>query len=78
MLAKNEAKKKMEQKHHRVSHIKDRRPFMFYPAEEQSSKLHSHQQMDSIKTNWDLFVTLVLVFTAFVTPYRVAYIAEET
>ena len=31
LLAKNEAKKKMEQKQHRVSFIKDRRAFMFYP-----------------------------------------------
>lgn len=34
--------------------------------------------MDIIKGNWDLFVTLVLLFTAFVTPYRVAYVDNES
>lgn len=51
---------------------------MFYPIEEQSSKFQQQNTMDSFKTNWDLFVTLVLLFTAFVTPYRVAYINNET
>lgn len=38
---------------------------MFYPE-------------DSTRTNWDLFVSLILIFVCFATPYRISFVQEET
>lgn len=33
--------------------------------------------LDEFKTAWDLFMTAVLIFSSFVIPYRMAFIAVE-
>ena len=38
---------------------------MFYPE-------------DSLKANWDLFITVILVYTCIATPARIAFTTEDT
>ena len=38
----------------------NRKPYLAYPE-------------DPNKANWDVFLTLVLIFSCFVTPYRIAF-----
>lgn len=52
-----------------------RQCFTFYPIEENSD--HKVNSLDEFKNNWDLFITAVLIFSSFVIPYRVAFIAAE-
>jgi len=33
---------------------------------------------DKLKTNWDLFITLILVFTCFVTPFKIAFLDNDS
>jgi len=49
-----------------------RQCFIFYPIEENSD--YKINPMDEFKTSWDLYITLVLIFSSFVIPYRVAFI----
>ncbi len=52
------------EKFERMRHRDKRKPFMFYPE-------------DQSKANWDLFITLVLIFTCLSTPYRIAFIDKD-
>lgn len=54
---------------------KKRQCFIFYPIEENSD--YKVNPMDEFKTGWDLFITLVLIFSSFVIPYRLAFIDPE-
>ena len=42
----------------------NRKPFMFYPE-------------DNNKANWDLFITIVLVWTCILTPARIAFDTDD-
>jgi hypothetical protein len=42
-----------------------RKKFMFYPE-------------DVDKANWDLFITVILVYTCIATPARIAFSSEDT
>lgn len=44
----------------RMIHRDQRKPYMFYPE-------------DSSKANWDLFITIVLIYTCITTPMRIAF-----
>ena len=58
-------KGKNKEKFKRMREREDRKPFMIYPE-------------DSDKANWDLFITLVLVYTCVATPARIAFSTEDT
>ena len=56
--------------------IKRRKKFLLYPVEDDDQV---KRKVDEYKQNvWDMILTLVLIFTCMVTPYRVAFIEEET
>lgn len=57
--------KKNNAKFKRMKERDDRKPYMFYPE-------------DSDKANWDLFITLILVYTCVATPARIAFSTEDT
>jgi len=52
------------EKFERMRHRDKRKSFMFYPE-------------DQAKANWDLFITVVLIFTCLSTPYRIAFIDKD-
>ena len=31
----------------------------------------------TFKSNWDLFITIILIFSCMLTPYRIAFVDEE-
>ena len=43
----------------------DRKQYLFYPE-------------DTNKANWDLFITVVLIYTCVATPARIAFSDDET
>lgn len=43
----------------------DRKPWMIYPE-------------DEWKANWDLFITVVLIYTCIITPHNIAFRDENT
>ena len=43
----------------------NRKPYLFYPE-------------DFVINFWSLFITVVLIFTCCVTPFRIAFIEEDT
>ena len=52
-----------------------RKCFIFYPIEE---NYEDHvNSLDEFKTAWDLFTTAVLIFSSFVIPYRMAFVAPD-
>ena len=53
-------KSKNNEKFQRMIHREQRRPYMFYPE-------------DVDKANWDLFMTVVLVYTCVATPSQIAF-----
>ena len=53
-----------QEKFERMRHRDHRKFFMFYPE-------------DQFKANWDLFVTIILIFTCLSTPYRIAFIERD-
>lgn len=48
----------------RMKFIRGKRPGLFYPN-------------DSVANSWDLIMTLVIIFTSFVTPVRIAFYEED-
>ena len=44
---------------------KERKKCMFYPE-------------DTFKTNWDLYVTIILIFTCISTPYLISFETDTT
>ena len=54
-----------KEKFKRMKEREDRKPYMFYPE-------------DTNKANWDLFITVVLVYTCVATPARIAFSTDET
>tara|TARA_B110000285_G_C15000451_1_gene551158 strand:- start:293 stop:625 length:333 start_codon:yes stop_codon:yes gene_type:complete len=56
-------KKKNNEKYKRMVHREVRKPWMFYPE-------------DGSKANWDLFMTIVLVYTCVATPAQIAFPPE--
>ena len=50
-----------KERHDRMRRRTNRKPFLFYPE-------------DQGKGNWDLFITLVLIFSCLQTPYRISFI----
>jgi hypothetical protein len=49
----------------RMLEREDRKPFMFYPE-------------DNTKSYWDLYITLILLWTCIATPARIAFDDEKT
>jgi cbb3-type cytochrome oxidase subunit 1 len=49
----------------RMNHRISRVPYMLYPE-------------DNKKTNWDMFITLILLWTCISTPARIAFSEEDT
>ena len=45
--------------------------------EEEQMKFCLFSPKSTIKTNWDLFITLVLFFTCLVTPARLAFVEQD-
>ena len=48
----------------RMRHRDHRKQFLFYPE-------------DQFKANWDLFISVVLIFTCLSTPFRLAFVEQD-
>jgi hypothetical protein len=48
----------------RMRHRKNKKFCLFYPE-------------DNLKTNWDLFITIVLIFTCIETPWRISFVESS-
>ena len=55
----------MKEKYHRMHFREDKVKFMWYPE-------------DPCLDNWNLFITLVLIFTSMVAPARVAFVVYDS
>lgn len=49
----------------RMNHRDSRVPYMFYPE-------------DNMRNNWDMFITVVLLWTCITTPARIAFVEDDT
>jgi hypothetical protein len=48
---------------------------IFYPVEENNE--YKVMSIDHIKSIWDIYITIILIFSCFVVPYRVAFVDLE-
>lgn len=52
---------------------------MFYPIEEKrGDTVQETRLVDQLKTSWDIFVMMVLIFSCLTIPYRIAFVKEDT
>lgn len=65
LVRKNTSKRELFKKINRMKHRDQRKPCMFYPE-------------DPTKANWDLFITIVLIYTCIQTPQKIAFVDDET
>lgn len=63
-ISEKDYKNKLKEKVQRMKHRDDKKPWILYPE-------------DQIKTNWDMFITLILLITCLLTPWRIAFGEEE-